>query len=145
MEITNGILTKLMAASGLFIIRVMFALQVPAGTITSGRARSLVAGAFGLISLIIGVLALLRSAGRLGVGSGRIGAIVASVLGLIGMLLSVMHLASSPGGFGTGGGRAGAIVALILSLIGIILGGLALARSRAHDRSKIQNPESKME
>jgi hypothetical protein len=32
-----------------------------------------------------------------------------------------------------------------LSLIGIILGGLALARSRARDRSKIQNPESKME
>ena len=96
---------------------------VDPGTITSGRARALVAVAMGLISLIIGGLALARVAGRTG-------AVVAVVLGVIGMILSVVHLGTSTGGFGTGGGRAGAIVALVVSLIGINLGGLTLVRSR---------------
>jgi Family of unknown function (DUF6223) len=107
-----------------------FAMDVPAGAITSGRARSLVAVAVGLISLVIGGLALRRSTRRIGTRNGRVGAIVALVLGLIGMFLSVVHLGTSTGGFGTGSGRAGAIVALVLGLIGINLGGLALARSR---------------
>lgn len=98
--------------------------------ITSGRARALVAAGVGLLSLIVGGLALARSAGRIGAGNGRAGAIIALVLGLIGIILSVVHLGSSTGGFGTGGGRAGAIVALVLGLIGLNLGGLALARSR---------------
>ena len=103
---------------------------VDPGTITSGRARALVAVAVGLISLIIGGLALAR-ARRIETGSVRAVAIVAVVLGLIGVILSVVHLGTSTGGFGTGGGRAGAIVALVVSLIGINLGGLTLARSRA--------------
>jgi hypothetical protein len=98
--------------------------------ITTGRARAIVAAVVGLISLVIGGLALARSAGRIGAGNGRAGAIVALALGLIGMVLSVAHLGSSTGGFGTGSGRAGAIVALALGLIGMNLGGLALARSR---------------
>lgn len=98
--------------------------------ITSGRARSLVAAMVGLISLVVGVLAMARSSGRIGTGNGRGGAIVALVMGLIGMVLSVVHLGISTGGFGTGSGRAGAIVALMLGLIGMNLGGLALARSR---------------
>ena len=98
--------------------------------ITNGRARALVAAVVGLISLVIGGLALARSAGRIGAGNGRAGAIVALALGLIGMVLSVAHLGSSTGGFGSGGGRAGAIVALVLGLIGMNLSGLALARSR---------------
>jgi len=102
---------------------------VPIG-ITPGRARALVAVAVGLISLVVGGLALARSAGRIGAGNGRAGATVALLLGLIGMVLSVVHLGNSTGGFGTGSGRAGAIVALVLGLIGINLGGLALARSR---------------
>jgi hypothetical protein len=107
-----------------------FAGDVPAGAITSGRARALVAVAVGLISLVIGGLALARTAGRIGIGNGRAKAIVALVLGLIGMVLSVVHLGTSTGGFGTGSGRAGAIVALVLGLIGMNLGGLALDRSR---------------
>lgn len=102
---------------------------VPIG-ITPGRARALVGAAVALISLIVGGLALARSAGRIGTGNGRASAAVALVLGLIGMVLSVIHLASSTGGFGTGSGRAGAIVALVLGLIGMSLGGLALVRSR---------------
>ena len=107
--------------------------QSPPTGITTGRAQALVAAGVGLISLIIGGLALARAAGRIGTGNGRVGAIVALVLGLIGMVLSVVHLAGSTG-FGTGGGRAGAIVALVLVLIGMSLGGLALARSRRRAR-----------
>ena len=99
--------------------------------LTAGRARSLVGTVVSLISLVIGGLALARTAGRIGTGNGRTGAIVALVLGLIiGIVLSVVHLGSSTGGFGTGSGRAGAIVALVLGLIGMNLGGFALARSR---------------
>ena len=98
--------------------------------LTAGRTRSLVGTVVSLISLVIGGLALARTAGRIGTGNGRTGAIVALVLGLIGIVLSVVHLGRSTGGFGTGSGRAGAIVALVLGLIGMNLGGLALARSR---------------
>ena len=119
------------AAVAFYTIHLAFAepTPVPIG-ITPGRARALVAAVVGLLSLVVGGLALARSAGRIGTGSGRAGAIVALVLGLIGMVLSVVHLGSSTGGFGTGSGRAGAIVALVLGLIGMNLGGLALARSR---------------
>lgn len=91
--------------------------------VTSGRARAMIIAGVGLVSLIIGGLALART------GSGRTAAIVALALGLIGVVLSAVHLATSTG-FGTGGGRAGAIVGLVLALIGAILGGLALARKR---------------
>jgi hypothetical protein len=96
--------------------------------ITTGRAKSLVGTVVGLISLVIGWRAKLRSNG--GTGNGRTGAIVALVLGLIGSVLSVVHLSTSYGAaFGTGSGKAGALVALLLGLIGMTLGGLAL-RSR---------------
>ena len=99
--------------------RLAIIFDAPSATMTSGRARSLVGVVVGLISLVIGGLALARNRG----------AIVAVVLGLIGIVLSVVHLVGSTG-FGTGGGRAGAIVALILSVIGMSLGVLARARSR---------------
>lgn len=114
--------TDARAVVGFYTSHLGFAGDVPAGAITSGRARAVVAAAVGLISVVIGGLAMARAAGRIG--------IVALVSGLIGMVLSVVHLSRSTGGFGTGGGRAGAIVALVLALIGMSLGGLALARSR---------------
>ena len=107
-----------------------FGLAVDPGAITSGRARALIGVVVALISVVIGGIALARSAGRLGNGNGRTGAIIALIMGLIGMVLSVVHLGTSTGGFGTGSGRAGAIVALVLGLIGLNLGGLVLARSR---------------
>ena len=122
MKNTNGILT---VAVDLYATQLGFTAEL-----TAGRARALVAAVVGLISLIIGGLALARSAGRIGTGNGRTAGILALILGLIGMALSVVHLGTSTGGFGTGGGRAGAIVALVLGLIGVNLGGLALARSR---------------
>jgi len=92
------------AAVDFYTIHLGFNVAPTAGAITSGRARALVAVAVGLISLVIGGLALARSAGRIGAGNGRSGAIVALALGLIGMVLSVAHLGSSTGGFGTGSG-----------------------------------------
>ena len=131
MKRKNEIPTALIAASFACMVSVTTYAQSPqAGEITSGRARALVGAVAGLISLVVGGLALARSAGRLGTGNGRAGAILALVLGLLGMILSVVHLGTSTGGFGTGSGRAGAIVGLVLSLIGTLLGGLALARSR---------------
>lgn len=98
---------------------------------TAGRTRATAIAAAALISVVIGGLALARSAGLIGNGNGRNGAIVALILGLIGLILSIVHLgSSSTGGFGTGGGRAGALAALVLGLIGMILGGFALARAR---------------
>ena len=105
-----------------YTVSIGFDVKPAAGEITTGRARSLVGGVVGLISVIVGGLALARAAGRLG--------IVALMLGLIAMILSVIHLATFTGGFGTGSGRAGAIVALVLGLIGTSLGGLA--RFRRH-------------
>ena len=96
--------------------------------ITPGRAAALIPAVMGLISVVIGRLALIRSARR--ISSGRIMGITALTMGLIGIVLSVQHLARATGGIGTGSGRLGAIVALVLALIGIVLGGLALARSR---------------
>jgi hypothetical protein len=94
--------------------------------ITPGRLFSIAAGLIGLISVVIGAIALSRSSR---IGAGRLG-IIALVLGLIGVILAGLHLASTTGGFGTGKGRAGAIVAVVIGLIGMLLGGLALSRSR---------------
>lgn len=91
--------------------------------ITSARARSLVGGVVGLISLIIGWRVRRRNAD--GTRS-RTLAITGLVLGLIALVLSIIHLAATNGDFGTGGGKAGAIVALILGLTGTALNGLAL-------------------
>ncbi|MGH9854389.1 MAG: DUF6223 family protein [Blastocatellia bacterium] len=120
------------ASVDFYTIHLGFAVDLTEGVIgiTNGRARAIVAAVVGLISLVVGGLALARSAGRIGTGSGRRGAMVALVVGPIGMALAGLHLATNTGAMGTGSGRLGAIVALVVGLIGIALGGLALARSR---------------
>jgi hypothetical protein len=105
-------------------------MAAPGGVIGDGRTGANVAIVVGLIGVVIGGLALARSAGRIGTGNGRAGAIVAIAVGLTGIALAVLHLVTSTGGFGTGNGRAGAIVALVVGLTGVVLGGMALARSR---------------
>lgn len=95
--------------------------------LTSARARSLVGGIMGLISLIIGWRVKVRSAVN---PSRRSWAIAALVLGVAAIVLSVVHLANVSGGFGTGGGKTGAIVALVLGLIGTSLSGLAFRPKR---------------
>jgi hypothetical protein len=100
-----------------------------------GRTVPTVAAVVGLISVIIGGLALARSGGRFGAGNGRSGTIAALVLGLISVIVGGLHGANAAGGLGTGNGLAGAVVALVLGLIGMVLGGLAMTRFRRTGRS----------
>ena len=69
--------------------------SIAAGVITPGRLGAAVAAVVGLIGVVIGGLALARSAGRIGTGSGRGGAVVALVVGLIGMVLGALAIARS--------------------------------------------------
>jgi hypothetical protein len=120
------------AAVDFYTIYLGFAIDLTDGAIgiTNGRARAIVAAVVGLISLVVGGLALARSAGRIGTGNGRMGAIVALVAGLIAVVNGGLVLATADGGPGTGNGVVGAIVALVLGVIGMVLGRQALARSR---------------
>src|SRR2546425_8241449 len=99
-------------------------------TMTPGRIAASTAALVGLIGVVIGGLALARSAGRIGNGTGRRGAIAALVLEPIGLVIGGLVVATAEGGVGTGHGLAGGVVAMMVGLIGIALGGLALARSR---------------
>ena len=83
-----------------------------------------------LASVVIGGLALARSADRSGNGDGRRGAIVALVAGPIAGVIGGLLLATADGGPGTGNGVVGAAAALVLGLIAMAVGGLALTRSR---------------
>ncbi|GAA2906887.1 DUF6223 family protein [Streptosporangium fragile] len=104
--------------------------DVSAYTLTAGRLWSLVAALLGLAGVVIGGLALARSAGRIGTGTGRRGAVVALVAGLAGAVIGGLVVAAADGGPGTGYGIVGGFVALAVGLIAMVLGGLALARSR---------------
>jgi drug/metabolite transporter (DMT)-like permease len=95
--------------------------------IGAGRLMPTSAAVAGLIGVVIGGLALVRSRRT---GNGRAGAIVAAALGLISLVVGGLHTAYSAGGFGTGSGLAGAIVAIVLGMLGLVFGGLALACSR---------------
>jgi hypothetical protein len=97
---------------------------------TSRRLWATTAAVLGLASVVIGGLALRRSAGRIGAGNGRTGAIAALVAGLIAAVNGGLNLAVATGGLGSGNGVVGGAVALVLGLIAMTLGGLVLARSR---------------
>ncbi|KUO14692.1 DUF6223 family protein [Streptomyces dysideae] len=101
-------------------------------SLSAGRLGASLAAVLGLIGVVVGVLALVRPAGRFGTGSGsgRLGTIVPLAAGPIAMGLGGLVVATSDGGIGTGNGLGGAIVALVVGLIALALGGLALARSR---------------
>ena len=97
---------------------------------TPGRLGANVAALLGLVGVVIGVLALVRPAGRFGTATGRLGATISLSTGLIGIIIAGLVAAISGGRVGTGGGLLGAIVALVLGLIATALGGFAFARSR---------------
>ncbi|MFB8776392.1 DUF6223 family protein [Streptomyces broussonetiae] len=100
------------------------------GVAGSGRAGATVFALLGLASLVIGALALARTAGRLRGGNARTGALVALTAGPVSLVLGALHLAQTTGGFGNGQGRAGAVVGLLFAGTGTALGTLALARTR---------------
>ena len=103
---------------------------VDAYTLTAGRLVGTVAALVALTGVVIGGLALARSAGRIGNGNGKRGAIVALVAGLTGMVIGGLVVAAAEGGPGTGYGIVGGFAALAIGLIATVLGWLALARSR---------------
>lgn len=96
--------------------------------ITSARARSLVGGVFGLVSVIIGWR--VKSSNSAGRNTSRGWTIAGLALGSIAVVWSINHLAGNTGSFGTGGGKAGAIVAFALGIIGAGLSALSLMRRK---------------
>jgi hypothetical protein len=99
-------------------------------TMSPGRIGALMAGVVGLSAVVIGGLALARSARRVGTGDARRGAVSALVLGPIAWVVGALVVASADGGIGTGNGLGGGVVAMLVGLVGMFLGVLALARSR---------------
>ena len=98
--------------------------------VTSQRLWATAAAGLALISVVIGGLALFRSANRFGTASRRLGAIVALVAGLIAVVNGWLVLAVANGGPGTGNGVVGGAAATVLGLVGVVISGVALARSR---------------
>ena len=139
MKRTFALILAALAAAALFgalVHAVLVAAHVsePAATtvygLTPRRLWATTAAVLALVGVVIGGLALRRSAGRIGTGNGRMGAIAALVAGLIAVVNGGLNLAIAKGGPGTGNGVVGGAAALVLGLIGMALGGLALARSR---------------
>jgi hypothetical protein len=139
MKRTFTLILAALAAAALFgglVYAVLVAAHVsePSTTtvygLTPRRFWATAAGGLALVGVVIGGLALRRSAGRIGIGNGRSGAIVALAAGLIALVNGGLNLAIATGGPGTGNGVVGGAAALVLGLIGMGLGGLALARSR---------------
>jgi Family of unknown function (DUF6223) len=97
--------------------------------LTPRRLWTTTVAALGLAGVVIGSLALVRPAGRLG-ASGRLGAIVALVAGLIAVVNGGLNLAIANGGPGTGNGVVGGAAAFVLGVVAVALGGLALTRRR---------------
>jgi hypothetical protein len=96
---------------------------------TPRRLWATMAVALGIAGVIIGSMALVRAARRIG-NRGRNGAILALVAGIIAVVNGGLNLAIATGGPGSGNGVIGGAAAFVLGLIGMTLGGLALSRSR---------------
>ena len=139
MKRTFALIFAALAAAALFgglVHAVLVAAQVsePAATtvygLTARRLWATTAAGLALVGVVIGGVALARSAGRIGTGNGRMGAMVGLGAGLIAVVNGGLNLAIAKGGPGTGNGVVGGAVALVLGLIAMALGGLSLARSR---------------
>lgn len=103
---------------------------VSTSTLTAGRLWASLAALLGLVGVVIGGLALARSAGRIRTGPGQRGAVLALVAGLIAMAVGGLVVATADGGLGTGNGLGGGVVAVVVGLVSAVLGGLTLSRSR---------------
>jgi uncharacterized protein DUF6223 len=123
------------ALFGMLVYGVLVAAQVSdsaATTVQGATPRRLwatAAAVLGLGGVVIGGLALRRSADRIGAGRGEKGAILALLAGVIAAVNGGLNLTVATGGLGSGNGVAGGAAALLLGLIAMALGGLALARS----------------
>ena len=99
-------------------------------TLTPERIAASTAALVGLISAVIGGVALARSAGRVGAGNGRRAAMAALAMGPIALIIGGLVVATADGGLGTGNGLAGGIVAMVVGLLGSALGWRARAALR---------------
>jgi hypothetical protein len=97
--------------------------------LTPRRLWATTAVVLGLAGVIIGSMAMVRAARRIG-NYGRNGAIVALVAGIIAVVNGGLNLAVATGGPGTGNGVVGGAAAFVLGLTATAVGGLALARAR---------------
>ena len=123
MKRTFFLILAALAAAGLFgglVHAVLVAAQVsePAATtvygLTPRRLWATTAVVLALVGVVIGGLALRRSAGRIGTGNWTFWAIVGLVVGLIAVVNGGLNLAIAKGGPGTGNGVVGVAVALAL-------------------------------
>jgi hypothetical protein len=128
-----------LAAAALFgglVHVVLMAARVsePAATTVQGltprRLWATTAVALALVGVVIGGLALARSAGKSAAGNGRKRAIIALSAGLIAAVNGGLNLAIAKGGPGSGNGVIGGAGAFVLGLVAMVLGGLTLARRR---------------
>ncbi|WP_436773681.1 DUF6223 family protein [Yinghuangia sp. YIM S09857] len=97
---------------------------------SAGRLGASSAAVLALIGTAVGVLALVRPAGRLGTDTGRTGAGTALTAGVVALVLGVVVAVTADGGLGSGNGLGGAYVAMIVGLVSTVLGTLALRRTR---------------
>src|SRR5215510_15076390 len=139
MKRTFALILAALAAVALFaglVHAVLVAAHVsePAATtvygLTPRRLWATTAFVLALVGLVIGGLALRRSAGRIATGNRRMGAIAALVAGLIAAVNGGLNLTIATGGPGSGNGVVGGAAALVLGLIGMVIAGITLARSR---------------
>ena len=138
MKRTFALILAALAAAAVFgalvhAVLVIARVSEPSATtvygLTPRRLWATIAAALGLLSVVIGGLALRGSPRQIGNGKGIIG-MVALVAGLIAAVNGALNLALATGGPGSGNGVIGGAAALVLGLIAMALGGLALARSR---------------
>ena len=138
MKRTFVIILAALAAVALFLglvhgVLVVAHVSRPAPTtvygLTPRRLWATLAAALGLAGVVIGGMALVRSARPIG-NAGRRGSVVAVVAGLLAAINGGLNLALATGGPGTGNGVVGGAAAFVLGLIALTLGGRALARSR---------------
>src|SRR5262249_32618721 len=138
MKRTFAIVLAAVAAAALFaglvhVVMVAAHVSEPAAItvygLTPRRVWATTVAALALVAVVIGGLALFRSARRIG-NHGRRGAIVALVAGLIALVNGGLNLAIANGGPGSGNGVVGGAAAFVLGLIAVALSGLALARRR---------------
>src|SRR5262245_11128126 len=128
-----------LAAAALFaglvhVVLVAANLSEPATTTVYGmtprRIWASVVAVVALVGVIIGAVALRRSAGRVVASNRRTLAFLALLAGLIAAVNGGLNLATAKGGPVSGTGVVGGAAALVLGVIGMNLGGLALVRSR---------------
>lgn len=112
-----------------YVVLVVAHVSVPAATTVHGltprRLWATMVALLAVLGVLIGGVALVRSAGRFG-------GIVALVAGLIAAVNGALNLTIATGGPGTGNGVVGGAMAVVLGLVATVLGWLALARSRSH-------------